>query len=113
MGTILLLIWLTLQEGQAMKILTYKASVGLLFGHEDKVLIRSAGQMDLHFMIDNTDLQTIAHEIYKSENVNIACHLAGSGQELCLYLRNTTRLELKQLQHLKQDTSRLMDIHND
>jgi len=108
------LVWLLLlQEGQAMKFLTYKSSVGLLFVHEDNMVIRSAGQMDLHFMIANPKLADIAKEIYRSENVNIACHLAGSGQELCLYLRNTTRLELKQLQHLKQDTARLMDIHDD
>ncbi len=90
--------------------MTYKAAVGLLFTHEHHLTLRASGYFQLNFLLSLPALQEMAQEVYQDENVNIECQLQGEGQALCLYLKNITRLEIKQLKHLKQHTDKLMRI---
>ena len=75
---------------------TYKAAVGLLFTHEPHAILHADGNIDLHFMLDMPPLQELAQSIYSDENIAMECNLNGTGQNLCLYIKNITRLELKQ-----------------
>ncbi len=93
--------------------MTYKAAVGLLFTHEQHLTLRASGHFQLNFLLSLPPLQEMAQEVYQEENVNIECQLQGEGQALCLYLKNITRMELKQLKHLKQHTDKLMRIFED
>ena len=92
---------------------TYKAAVGLLFTHEPHAILHADGHVDLHFMISMPPLGDMAQEIYNDENIAIECNLNGTGQNLCLYIKNITKVELKQLKHLKHQTERHMNIHDD
>ena len=92
---------------------TYKAAVGLLFTHEEQLTLRASGQFQLNFLLSLPPFQEMAQEVYQEEMVNIECQLKGEGQALCLYLKNITKLELKQLKHLKLHTEKLMKIFDD
>ena len=93
--------------------MTYKAAVGLLFTHEQQLTLRASGSFQLNFLLALPPLQEMAQEVYQEENVNIECQLQGEGQSLCVFLKNITKMELKQLKHLKLHTEKLMRIFED
>ncbi len=92
---------------------TYKPAVGLLFTHKPMIITKAIDFYDLTFLIELPGMEQLATHMYKLDHINISCNMNGSAQKLCLYLQNTTMIELNQLTSLRSTTMKLMQTYTE